>query len=139
MENKARRIAGSALIALTCLLLLASAAAKLAEVPAVVAQMSAAGLSGDRLTFVAALEILSALTFLIPATRSFGLLGISSFLGGAIATHLQHGQPIAPPAIVLVLVWLGAWLRHPSIFWSFPSRAVPRSQVAEGAGVSTRT
>jgi len=119
MESKTRRILGNILITLISVLLLGSAAAKLAHVPAVVAQMSANGVSGDRLTFVGILEILSAVSLLIPATRSIGLLLISSFLGGAIATHLEHGQPIVPPSIVLILAWLGTWLRHPFILWSF--------------------
>jgi len=124
MESKTRRTLGNILIILVCVALLGSAGAKFAHVPAVVAQMSSAGLSGDRLAFAAFLEVLSAVAFLIPATRSFGLLLISSFLGGAIATHLQHSQSIVPPSIVLILAWLGAWLRHPFILWSFGSQAV---------------
>ena len=46
------------------------------------------------------LEIVSAVLFLISFTRSLGLLLVSSFLGGAIATHLPHGQPIYQPAFV---------------------------------------
>jgi hypothetical protein len=128
METKARRISGNTLIVLSSLALLGSASAKLAHVPAVLSQMSAAGLAGDRLIFVAVLEVLSAIAFLIPATRSIGLLLISSFLGGAIATHLQHGQSIIPPSMVLMLAWFAAWLRHPFILWSF------RGGASEGSG-----
>ena len=123
METKARRISGNTLVVLSSFALLASASAKLAHVPAVVTQMSASGLAGDRLTFVAVLEIVSAVAFLIPAIRSVGLLLISSFLGGAIATHLQHGQSIVPPSTILMLAWFGAWLRHPLILWSFRGQA----------------
>ena len=42
------------------------------------------------------LEIVSAFPFLISFTRFL----VSSFLGGAIATHLPHGQPIYQPAFV---------------------------------------
>jgi hypothetical protein len=118
MESKTRRIVGNILITLISVALLGSAAAKLAHVPAVVSAMSANGVFGDRLTFVGILEVLSAVTLLIPATRSIGLLLISSFLGGAIATHFEHGQSIVPPSFVLVLAWLGTWLRHPFILWS---------------------
>jgi hypothetical protein len=120
--TSARRIAkaGSVLIVLGAVVLLGSGAAKLAHVPPVVAQMASNGLDGPRLAFVGLLEVFSALLFLFPSTRAFGLLLVSSFLGGAIATHLQHGQSIVPPSIVLLVIWLGTWLRHPEILWSWP-------------------
>ena|SRR5579863_151809 len=117
--GRGRRIAGNILLYLFGILLIGSAAAKLAHVPAVVAQLGAMGFSGNRLMFIAVLEVICAVLFLIPATRSPGLLLISAYLGGAIATHLQHSQPISQPAFVLILLWLGAWLRHPEILWSF--------------------
>lgn len=124
-----RRTTGNVLIVVSSLLLVGSAAAKLAQVAPVVAQMSANGFSGGRLQVVAILELTSALLFLVPSTRSAGLLLLSAFLGGAIATHMGHGEPVAGPAIVLALVWLAAWLRHPEILWS--------ARRAENAGRST--
>jgi hypothetical protein len=125
MNGKTRRAIGTTLIVLGGALLLGSAGAKLAHVPQVVAQMNSVGFSGEKVTFVAILELVSALLFLIPATRSAGLLLVSSFLGGAIATHLQHGQPILPPSIMLMLLWLGAWLRHPVILWNATAAGQP--------------
>jgi len=107
------------LITLSGIMLLGSATAKLAHVPGMVNQLTAAGFSPDKVVFIALLEVSSALFFLLPVTRSAGLLLVSSFLGGAIATHLQHSQSIVPPSIVLLLIWLGAWLRHPEVLWSF--------------------
>ncbi|HET7748581.1 MAG TPA: DoxX family protein [Terriglobales bacterium] len=114
-----RKRAGAVLITILGVLLLGSAAAKFAHVAPVVAQLAASGFAGSKLTFVALLEALSALLFLIPATRSAGLLLLSAFLGGAIATHLQHSDSIFVPSAVLVLAWLGAWLRNPEILWSW--------------------
>jgi hypothetical protein len=125
MNGKTRRTIGTTLIVLGGALLLGSAGAKLAHVPQVVAQMNSVGFSGEKVTFVAILELVSALLFLIPATRSAGLLLVSSFLGGAIATHLQHGQPILPPSIMLILLWVGAWLRHPIILWNAATAGQP--------------
>jgi hypothetical protein len=116
--GRRRKTAGLGLITLGAIVLLASAGAKLAQVPHVASQLAAAGFSPDKVMFVAFLELLSSVLFLVPATRSFGILLASSFLGGAIATHLQHAQSIVPPSIVLLLVWLGAWLRHPEVLWS---------------------
>jgi hypothetical protein len=125
MNGKTRRAIGTTLIVLGGALLLGSAGAKLAHVPQVVAQMNSVGFLGEKVTFVAILELVSALLFLIPATRSAGLLLVSSFLGGAIATHLQHGQPILPPSIMLILLWVGAWMRHPIILWNAATAGQP--------------
>ncbi len=128
--SRKRRIMGDVLIVLFGLMLIGSAGAKFAHVPAVVTQLGAMGFDGSRLMFVAVLEVVSTLLFLVPLTRSAGLLLVSSFLGGAIATHLQHGQPIVQPSFVLLLIWLGAWLRHPEILWSLNRPAPSANQLA---------
>jgi len=128
--NRQRRITANVLITLGGLVLLASATAKLAQIPKVVTELGAMGVHGNNVTFIAMLEVISALLFLLPATRSAGLLLVSSFLGGAIATHLEHGQPVIQPSVVLILIWLGTWLRHPEILWSLNRPAVSANQVA---------
>lgn len=121
-----RYIAGNVLITLSGLLLLGSAAAKLAHVPKVVAELGTVGIDGHKLKFIALLEVGSAVLYLVPFTRSLGLLLVSSFLGGAIATHLQHDQPIAQPSFVLLLIWIGIVLRHREILWSIqPAVDIP--------------
>jgi DoxX-like protein len=116
--SAARRVTGNILIGLPGVALIGSAAAKLVHVPKVVEQMAASGFAGERLTFIAVLEVFCAVLFLIPSTRAAGLLLVSAFLGGAIATHLQHGQSVVQPGVFLAVLWVGAWLRHPQIFWS---------------------
>jgi len=137
--SKGRRITGTVLLTLGGLMLVGSAIAKFARVPMLVTQMSAFGIDGNRLLFVAILEIVSALLFLIPLTRSIGLLLVSSFLGGAIATHLQHGDPIVQPSFVLVLLWLGTWLRHPEILWSFEQALLGSGQLGHRKTVDQRS
>ena len=120
-SSKARSIAGLVLMALPVLALTASSLVKFAHVPAVVYKMNLLGFSGGTLTLVAALEIASALLFAYPKTRSFGLLFLSAFLGGAVCAHVQAGQlgHAGGPAVFLALAWLGTWLRHPEMLWSF--------------------
>ncbi len=137
--GKSRRIAGNILIFFLGLVLVASGAAKFAHVPKVVEQMALAGIEGWRLTFVAFLEVSSAILFLFPLTRSLGLLLVSAFLGGAIATHVEHGLPFIQPGVFLTLLWLGAWLRHPQILWSWNARNARLSQLAnEGSREAAR-
>jgi DoxX-like family len=126
MRTKRQKICdriGLALICLGSLALILSASTKFAQVPKIVAQLNAFGFQG-KISFLAILELVCALLFLIPQTRSVGLVMVSAYLGGAIATHIQHGQPPTAPAIILAVIWIGTVIRHPQSLWSFfvPSR-----------------
>ena len=120
--SRPRSIAGTILLSLVALALFGGAAAKLAHVPRMVSELGALGFYGSRLTAIALLEIASALLFVLRPTRSLGLLLASAYLGGAIATHVGHGSPWFQPALVLSLLWLGTYLRHPVILWSLAPR-----------------
>lgn len=122
LVSKRRRIAGTVLISLASIMLIGSSGTKFAHLPQVVNVLGPMGFDGSRLMIVAFAELVSAVLFLVPITRSLGLLLVSAFMGGAIATHMQHGVPVAQPAIFLALIWAGAWLRHPEVLWSL-SRA----------------
>lgn len=55
-------------------------------------------------------ELVSLLAFLIPKTRAFGSLLLSSYFGGAIVLHMSHSEPFVAPAGFLLYVWLVTWL-----------------------------
>jgi hypothetical protein len=109
--SKVRNIVSNILIFLPSIALVGSSFAKFAHVPGIVAQMTALGFNGPKLMILAVLELASAALFLVPKTRPFGLLLVSAYLGGAIAAQLGHGQPPAPPAVLLALIWIGTWLK----------------------------
>lgn len=109
---KWRRITGWVLTVLLGLLFLASAAAKLARPEGVVKQFEALGLK-DREILLGAGEATSAILFLIPQTHPLGVLLLSGYMGGAIATHMQHGEPFVAPSILLLLIWVAGFLRRP--------------------------
>jgi hypothetical protein len=117
-RRKAVHIVANVFMFFGGLALIGSGLAKLAHVPKVVTQMGAFGFDGNRLMLIAVIEIVSAALFLVPITRSIGLLLVSAYMGGAIATHIGHGQSPIQPAFLLTLIWLVAWLRHPQILWS---------------------
>jgi hypothetical protein len=125
-QQRTRRSAGNILIFLLGLTLTMSSIVKFAGVPGVVHNMAADGFANGKLTLVATLEILSAALFLFPRTRSFGVLVLSSFLGGAICTHVQMSEYVKGigPFILLTLTWVGVWLRHPQALW-IPDRGRP--------------
>lgn len=113
-----RRITGIVLILIGSVVLIGSSASKFAHVPQVVQQLAKVGFADERLMIIATLEIVSAILLLVPLTRDFGLLFVSAYLGGAIATHMGHGEPVLPPAMILAILWAGTFLRHPEAMWS---------------------
>ena len=119
-QTRASRSVGNVLIVLPGLAVMMSSVLKFAGVTGVVHTMAAEGFSGSKLTLVATLEICSAALFLYQRTRPFGVLVLSSFLGGAICTHVQMGEyaKAIGPSTLLTLAWIGTWLRHPQALWS---------------------
>ena len=53
--------------------------------------------------------------FLIPKTNKFGTLLLSSYMGGAIIIHMTGGMSIGMPTVILLLVWLVAFMRNPEL------------------------
>jgi hypothetical protein len=120
--SKTRRIAAWILTGLLSALFVASAAAKLFQVEEAVKGFTELGL-GDHLILIGVGELVSAILFFIPRTTSLGLLLLSSYMGGAIVTHMQHGQPYIAQSVILVLIWVAGYLRHPEVLQSFRSGA----------------
>jgi hypothetical protein len=63
-------------------------------------------------------EITSSLLFLFPKTNLYGMFLLSSYMGGAIIIHMTGGISIAMPVVVLILVWIGGFLRNPQLLGS---------------------
>ncbi len=74
---------------------------------------------GDSIRLIGVGELLAAILFLIPKTSSLGVLLVSAHLGGAIATHMEHGEMYLGPSVILVLIWVGNYLRNPEMLASF--------------------
>ncbi|MBE9462133.1 DoxX family protein [Dyadobacter subterraneus] len=88
-------------------------------------QMGASfGLSASTYSLLGVIEILSVVLFVHPRTAILGTLLLSSYLGGAIATHLQHQQNIKFPMAIEALVWITAIIR----FEELTSRILGKSK-----------
>jgi hypothetical protein len=133
-SSRASSIAADTLIFLSGLAVVISELLKFARVPAVVNQMTAAGFSGAKILLVATLGFSSAILFLLPRTRSIGVLLLSSFLGGAICLHVQRDEytKALAPALLLTLAWIGTFLRHRqmllSLDWDRGSRTYSNNE-----------
>ena len=95
------------------------------------------GLSGW-ITVIGAGELATAILLLVPRTSSLGILLTSSFWGGAICIHMSTGTPFVLQSALLLLTWVGAYLRIPATFSSFSasSTVVQPSAAASEAFVS---
>ena len=98
-----------------------SAAMKLIGAPEVATTFSKYGLDG-KMMLIGIGELVTAILFLVPRTSSLGVLLFSAYIGGAIATHMEHGEPYIMPSLILIVGWLANWLRNPDMFYSFDRR-----------------
>ena len=110
--SKASNISSWVISGLLTALFLFSASGKLFLHPEQMEQMKL----GDWRVIIALGEIGSALLFLFPKTNKFGSLLLSSYMGGAIIIHMTSALSIGMPSVVLILVWLVAYLRNPELF-----------------------
>jgi hypothetical protein len=59
--------------------------------------------------------LIALVLFIIPRTSLLGFLLLSAYMGGAIATHLQHGESVIAPCVVQIILWLVAAFRLPEL------------------------
>lgn len=117
--SKKRKITGWVIAGLITALLLFSAMGKFSM--AEMAENFAIWGLGDWITIIAIGEIISALLFLFPKTNIFGAFLLSAHMGGAIVTHMSHGEPFMVQSFILILVWITAFVRNPALLYSFKS------------------
>jgi DoxX-like family len=115
MSPKAKKIIGWILTGLVALVMIFSAVAKLTASEQVLKTAASFGLPESTFKSVGILEIFCIVLFIIPRTGVLGTLLVSAYIGGAIATHLEHQLPFFPPAIVECIVWIAAVLRFPEL------------------------
>ncbi len=110
--SKTSKIIGWVIAGKLTALYLFSASGKLFLHPEQMAQMKLA----DWRVIIALGEIGSALLFLFPKTNKYGALLLSAYMGGAIILHMTNGLSIVMPSVVLILVWIVAFIRNPELY-----------------------
>ena len=113
--SKKRKITGWVMAGLLTALLVMSASQKLIGNPEMVENFGKWGL-GSMITIIALGELVSVLLFLIPRTDVLGVLLLSAYFGGAILVHMANDEPYAFQSIVLLFIWVTAWVRIPEMF-----------------------
>ncbi|MGA0555889.1 DoxX family protein [Larkinella sp. VNQ87] len=96
---------------------------KLSGGPEIKAVLTKAGV-GPYIPMLGIMEITFAALYIYPKTMKVGFLLLTCYFAGAIAAELSHGGPVTNAIMVLVLIWIGAFLRDKSIFLpsSLPGR-----------------
>jgi hypothetical protein len=102
--------------------------------PEVVEALQKGGL-GEQIRLIGAGELLTAVLLLVPRTSSLGVLLTSGFWGGVICFHMAHGESYLFPSALLVLTWVGAYLRNPATFSSFFRPAAKAREESREAAV----
>ena len=115
MNHKVQSTIAWVLTGIAGLLIAASGIAKLAGAQTVVEGMTKLGV-GPYIPVLGIMELVFTGLFLFPKTSKIGFLLISCYFAGALATDLSHGNTIVTPIVILILVWVSAFLRNPEIF-----------------------
>jgi len=102
---------GRVLSALPSLLLLFSAAMKLAGPPDLAKGFEHMGIPVGHALGLGILELLCTVIYLIPRTAVLGAILLTGYLGGAIQTHIRVGDPVYTHIVLGVAIWGGLYLR----------------------------
>ncbi len=95
--------------------------------PEIVAYITILGLTDLEYPLGAAKLVIAAL-FLYPRTSTVGFVLMVGYYGGALATNITHGVPMAEYAalvVVLALLTLSAYFRNPELLSRALGRPVP--------------
>jgi hypothetical protein len=115
--------AGRIISALPVLMLLFSAAMKLAKPPAVIEGMAHLGYPENLAFGIGVLEVICTIVYLIPQTSILGAILLTGYLGGATASHVRVGDPYFATVILGVLLWLGLYMRDERLRALVPLRS----------------
>lgn len=73
------------------------------------------GIDANTYLLIGVVELLCLILFIIPRTGVLGTLLLAAYMGGAIATHLEHGESILAPCVVQTVLFLVAFYRFPDL------------------------
>jgi hypothetical protein len=114
---------GRVISAVVVLMLLFSAAMKLARPVDILKEFDRLGYPESVVIGIGITELVCALIFAFPRTAMLGAILLTGYLGGAIATHVRIADPYFGPVIGGVLVWLGLYLRDARVRALVPWRS----------------
>jgi hypothetical protein len=116
---KGRVWAGRFLSGIAIAFLSFDALGKLAKVAPVVEGSAALGYPESTLLPIGVLLAAGVVLYAIPRTAVLGAIYLAAYLGGAVASHVRVGSPLAThvlfPVYVALVLWGGLVLRNPRL------------------------
>jgi len=110
-----QRWAGRILSALPVLFLIMDATMKLLQVPVAVQGTMLLGYPVGMIVPLGVIEAISLVLYLYRPTSLFGVIILTGYLGGAVATHVHAGDPLFShilfPVYFATFLWAGLCLR----------------------------
>ena len=109
--NKWLKVTGIVLNVLIAGLLIFAASGKLFFLPPEMMEgLKKYGLE-DKVTLLGIGEMAAALLLILPWTAPLGTLATSGFWGGVICIHMAHHEDFIAGSVLLLITWLGSYLR----------------------------
>jgi len=115
MSDKTKNTISWVLAGMVSFIFLGSAIGKFTADEEALKMASTFGLDAKANFSLGVIEIACLILFMIPRTGILGTLLLASYMGGAIATHLEHGLPVTAPCVIQVILWIGAFVRFPEL------------------------
>ncbi|MEM9897474.1 MAG: DoxX family protein [Bacteroidota bacterium] len=113
--NKARKIIGYIISILISAMFLLSVVTKLSGSEEMKENMAAIPNMGDLIIIIGIIELASLILYWIPKTSNLGFFLLCSYCGGIIVAELVAGGPALPGIPIAVLLYIGTFLRKPSL------------------------
>jgi hypothetical protein len=114
-KEKTRKIIYWILTGLVTIVFLGSAAGKLTANEEALKMAESFGIDAKTYTIIGIVEMICLILFILPRTGILGTLLLAAYMGGAIATHLEHGVSIVAPCIIQSFVFVVAFYRFPEL------------------------
>ena len=118
---------GVALTVLPVLFLIFDSVIKFTGLPIVSESMAQLGYPAGSAITIGTIEIVCLVLYLIPRTSVLGVVLLTGYLGGAIATHVRVGNPLFShvlfPTYIAAFLWAGLFLREQRLRVLLPLRA----------------
>ncbi|HEV7734680.1 MAG TPA: DoxX family protein [Candidatus Binatia bacterium] len=110
---------GRVLSGLAVAFLTFDAVGKLLQLAPVIEGTAQLGYPESTILPMGVLLVIGLVLYLVPRTSVLGAIFLTGFLGGAVATHVRVGNPLAThtlfPTYVAALLWGGLALRRPAV------------------------
>lgn len=114
-SEKTKKIIYWVLTGLVAFIFMGSAVGKFTANDEAIKMASGFGLDAKTYTMLGIIEMVSILLFIIPRTGILGSMLLAAYMGGAIATHLEHGVSIVAPCVIQSFLFIVAFYRFPEL------------------------